>query len=251
MAIGKMISAAISIEHVVKQYKGAERPAVNGLSLTIETGEIYGLLGPNGAGKSTTVMMICGLLLPDSGSIKVFGIDPATNGSIVRSKIGVATQDIALFPSLTAMENLIYMARIYGLKPDIAKIAALVERFGLKAKAHELVSSYSGGMKRRLNLIASVLHDPELLILDEPTAGVDVQSRTMIIEYLQEMNARGMTIIYSSHILEEAERLCHRVGIINEGKLLEEGTTKDLMTKFNTDSLEEVFLSVSGKSIKS
>jgi ABC-2 type transport system ATP-binding protein len=163
----------------------------------------------------------------------------------------VATQDIALFPSLTAMENLNYLARMYGLKPDRNKIETLVERFGLKNKAHKQVSSYSGGMKRRLNLIASILHDPELLILDEPTAGVDVQSRTMIIEYLQEKNNEGMTIIYSSHILEEAERLCHRVGIINEGQLLEEGTTKDLLAKFNTDSLEDVFLSVSGKSIRS
>ena len=243
--------AAILIEKVVKEYKGADRPAVNGLSLTIEQGEIYGLLGPNGAGKSTTVMLICGLRVPDSGSISVFGIDPATHGSVVRSKVGVATQDIALFPSLTAMENLNYLARMYGLKPDRNKIEALVERFGLKSKAHKQVSSYSGGMKRRLNLIASILHDPELLILDEPTAGVDVQSRTMIIEYLQEKNSEGMTIIYSSHILEEAERLCHRVGIINEGQLLEEGTTKDLLTKFNTDSLEDVFLSVSGKSIRS
>ena len=251
MAAEIQVSAAISIEQVVKQDQGAERPAVNGLSLTINKGEIYGLLGPNGAGKSTTVMMICGLLRPDSGSIKVFDIDPATNGAVVRSKIGVATQDIALFPSLTAMENLIYLTRIYGLKPDKVKIAALVERFGLKDKAHKQVSSYSGGMKRRLNLIASVLHSPELLILDEPTAGVDVQSRTMIIEYLQEMNANGMTIIYSSHILEEAERLCHRVGIINEGKLLEQGTIKELIEKFKTDSLEEVFLSVSGKSIRS
>jgi ABC-2 type transport system ATP-binding protein len=243
--------AAIIIEKVVKEYKGADRPAVNGLSLTIEQGEIYGLLGPNGAGKSTTVMLICGLLVPDSGSISVFGIDPATHGSVVRSKVGVATQDIALFPSLTAMENLNYLARMYGLKPDRNKIETLVERFGLKNKAHKQVSSYSGGMKRRLNLIASILHDPELLILDEPTAGVDVQSRTMIIEYLQEKNNEGMTIIYSSHILEEAERLCHRVGIINEGQLLEEGTTKDLLAKFNTDSLEDVFLSVSGKSIRS
>lgn len=243
--------AAIQIENAVKEYKGADRPAVNGLNLSIAKGEVYGLLGPNGAGKSTTVMMICGLLLPDSGKIKVFGIDPAADGSVVRRKIGVATQDIALFPSLTAMENLNYLARIYGLKPDRKKIETLVDRFGLTSKAHKLVSSYSGGMKRRLNLIASVLHDPELLILDEPTAGVDVQSRTMIIEYLQEMNKKGMTIIYSSHIMEEAERLCDRVGIINEGKLLEQGTTKDLMAKFNTESLEEVFLAVSGKSIKS
>ena len=251
MAVAKETEAAIQINQVVKQYQGTDRPAVNGLSLTIRKGEIYGLLGPNGAGKSTTVMMICGLLSPDSGSISVFGINPATNGAVVRSKIGVATQDIALFPSLTAMENLTYLTRIYGLKPDKAKIEALVDRFGLKEKAHKLVSSYSGGMKRRLNLIASVLHHPELLILDEPTAGVDVQSRTMIIEYLQEMNAKGMSIIYSSHILEEAERLCHRVGIINEGKLLEQGTIRELMDKFKTDSLEEVFLSVSGKSIRS
>ena len=251
MATDKITAAAVQIDKVVKEYKGADRPAVNGLTLTIEKGEIYGLLGPNGAGKSTTVMLICGLLQPDSGTISVFGQDPATHGSLVRSKVGVATQDIALFPSLTAMENLVYLSRIYGLKLDRVKIETLIERFGLKNKAHKLVSSYSGGMKRRLNLIASVLHGPDLLILDEPTAGVDVQSRTMIIEYLQEKNSEGMTIIYSSHILEEAERLCHRVGIIDEGKLLEEDTTQNLLNKFNTDSLEEVFLSVSGKSIRS
>jgi ABC-2 type transport system ATP-binding protein len=240
---------AIHIDQVVKTYKGNEKPAVNGLSLTISRGEIYGLLGPNGAGKSTTVMMICGLLRPDSGTISVFGIDPAVQGAMARSKIGVATQDIALFPSLTAMENLYYLSRIYGLRPDKNKIEAWVNRFGLAAKAHHLVSTYSGGMKRRLNLIASILHDPELLILDEPTAGVDVQSRTMILEYLEEINKKGVTIIYSSHILEEAERLCHRVGIIHEGTLLEEDTVQNLMSKFNAGSLEDVFLAVSGKDI--
>jgi ABC-2 type transport system ATP-binding protein len=245
------VTTAISIDHITKQYDGADRAAVKNLSLNIDRAEIYGLLGPNGAGKSTTVMMLCGLLIPDSGSIKVFGRDPVQDGAAVRRTIGVATQDIALFPSLTALENLNYLSHIYGLRPDTKKINTLLDRFGLSLKAHERVSTYSGGMKRRLNLIASLLHSPQLLILDEPTAGVDVQSRIVILDYLRELNADGMTIIYSSHILEEAERLCHRVCIINEGQLLEQGTISDLSQKYNTTSLENIFLTVSGRCITS
>lgn len=241
--------AAITLDKVTKQYAGSPKPAVRDLSLAIARGEVYGLLGHNGAGKSTTVMMICGLLQADSGAISVFGMDPAQHGPSVRSRVGVATQDIALFPSLTGMENLQYLCRMYGLKPDVHKLMALLERFGLSADAGKKVDSYSGGMKRRLNLIASVLHDPELLILDEPTAGVDVQSRAMIIAYLSEMNTKGMTIIYSSHILEEVEKLCQRVGFMSEGILIEQGGTADLLAKYHTDSLESVYLTVSGKSI--
>lgn len=240
---------AILINKVTKQYAGSTKPAVRDLSLTIARGEVYGLLGHNGAGKSTTVMMICGLLRADSGSIRVFGDDPAQHGPAVRRRVGVATQDIALFPSLTGLENLQYLCRMYGLTPDHNKLMTLLERFGLAADAGKRADSYSGGMKRRLNLIASVLHEPELLILDEPTAGVDVQSRAMIIAYLREMNAKGMTIIYSSHILEEVEKLCQRVGFLSEGVLIEQGATADLLQKYRTDSLENVYLTVSGRSI--
>lgn len=241
--------AAISIDQVTKQYTGSSKPAVRDLSISIPRGEVYGLLGHNGAGKSTTVMMICGLLRADSGSISVFGHDPAQYGAAVRRRVGVATQDIALFPSLTGLENLQYLCRMYGLTPDRNKLMAMLERFGLTADAGKLVVSYSGGMKRRLNLIASVLHGPELLILDEPTAGVDVQSRAMIIAYLREMHAGGMTIIYSSHILEEVEKLCQRVGFLSEGVLIEQGATAELLGKYQADSLESVYLTVSGREI--
>jgi ABC-2 type transport system ATP-binding protein len=244
-----MSTPAISLDKVTKRYKGNNKTAVNELSITIPKGEIYGLLGHNGAGKSTTVMMICGLLERNSGSIKVFGDDPADDGAAVRKRVGVATQDIALFPSLTAMENLQYLSHMYGVKPDKGKLNALLERFGLSDNAGKKIDKYSGGMKRRLNLVASILHDPELLILDEPTAGVDVQSRVMIISYLKELNASGMTIIYSSHILEEVERLCERVGFMSEGVLMEEGATTDLLAKYKTDSLEAVYLAIAGKSI--
>ena len=244
------MTAALCISDVVKHYKGAEQPAVAGLTLTVEQGEIYGLLGPNGAGKSTTVMMTCGLLAPDSGSIAVYGYSPTQAGDEVRNRVGVATQDIALFPSLTARENLHYLSKMYGLKPNATEIDKLIERFGLRLKADERVATYSGGMKRRLNLIASVLHHPSLLILDEPTAGVDVQSRAMIINYLQEVNEQGMTIIYSSHILEEAERLCHRVSIIDQGKLIEQGTTDALRAKYHGTDLEAVFLTLTGKHLR-
>ncbi|MCW3125534.1 MAG: transporter ATP-binding protein [Bacteroidetes bacterium] len=244
-----MNTPAIILDKATKQYKGSSKAAVKDLSITIPQGEIYGLLGHNGAGKSTTVMMICGLLHANSGTIKVFGDDPANEGAAVRKRVGVATQDIALFPSLTAMENLQYLSYMYGIKPDKKKLNILLERFGLSDNTGKKIDKYSGGMKRRLNLIASVLHDPALLILDEPTAGVDVQSRAMIMEYLKELNASGMTIIYSSHILEEVERLCHRVGFMSEGVLMEEGKTDDLLVKYNTTSLEAVYLAVAGKSI--
>lgn len=247
------MSTAINIENVVKTYKGAENPSVNGLSLRVNEGEIYGLLGPNGAGKSSTVMMICGLLKADSGTINVLEQDVQNNGNAIRKRIGIATQEIALFPSLTARENLHYFGNMYGLsgKKLQERITYLLEAFGLTSKADKQVSSYSGGMKRRLNLIASLLHEPELLILDEPTAGVDVQSRNMIIDFLQSLNKTGVTMLYSSHLMEEADRFCTRFGIIDEGKLIAQGTRDELLAA-NPDcrNLEELFLHHTGKSIR-
>lgn len=241
---------AITVTDIHKAFKGMDREAVDGLSFQINEGEIYGLLGPNGAGKSTTVNLICGLLHADSGVIDVFGRNAFSESKKVRAIIGVATQDIALFPTLTAFENLEYLMRMYGLKPDVNHINQLLERFGLHSKRHNTVNSFSGGMKRRLNLIASVLHQPKLLILDEPTSGVDVQSRTLILDYLIEENRKGMTILYTSHILEEAERVCHRVGIVDHGKMMKEGTIADLENEFKFKKLEEVFLAITGRSIR-
>lgn len=247
------MSTAINIENVKKTYKGAENPSVNGLSFKVNEGEIYGLLGPNGAGKSSTVMMICGLLKADSGTISVLEKDVQADGVAVRKAIGVATQEIALFPLLTGRENLHYFGNMYGLsgKKLQQKIDELAEAFGLQSKMDKQVSSYSGGMKRRLNLMASLLHEPKLLILDEPTAGVDVQSRSMIIDFLQKLNKTGVTMLYSSHLMEEADRLCTRFGIIDEGKLVAQGSRDELLAAHpECRNLEELFLHLTGKRIR-
>lgn len=248
-----MSGSIVSIQSVTKKYKGAHQPAVEKLSLHVPAGSVFGLLGPNGAGKSTLVMMLCGLMHPEEGSIQVFGMDTKQHGTAIRNKIGVATQEIALFPTLTASENLEYFGRMYGLKPASLqkKISDYLEVFGLADKKNKRVHTFSGGMKRRLNLIAALLHDPSLLILDEPTAGVDVQSRNILLQFLMDRKSGNSTIIYSSHFLEEAEKICTQLAIIDDGKLVVQGTPAELVGD-HTDclNLEALFLKLTGKHIR-
>ena len=181
------------------------------------------------------------------------GLQMPEHGAAVRKKIGVAPQEIALFPSLTAYENLFYFGRMYGLPTAFIRdqINKYLKVFGLTEKANKLVNTFSGGMKKRLNLIAALLHQPSLVILDEPTAGVDVQSRNMILDFLIDLKAQGTSIIYSSHVLEEAERICTHLGIIDEGKLILSGTRASVMeTHPDCASLEHLFLKLTGKNIR-
>lgn len=248
-----MNEAIVSIQSVTKQYKGSLQPAIHDLSLQIPAGSVFGLLGPNGAGKSTLVMMLCGLMNPDAGSIQLLGMNTRENGAAIRKRIGVATQEIALFPTLTAAENLRYFGKMYGLKTNIIekKIADYLEVFGLSDKAHKRIHTFSGGMKRRLNLIAALLHDPTLLILDEPTAGVDVQSRNILLEFLMTLKTKNSTIIYSSHFLEEAEKICTRMAIIDEGRLVTEGIPVEMIAEHaDCPTLECLFLKLTGKHIR-
>jgi ABC-2 type transport system ATP-binding protein len=248
-----MNEAIVGIESVTKQYKGSVQPAINDLSLEIPAGSVFGLLGPNGAGKSTLVMMLCGLMQPDSGSIKVLGFDLKQNGSETRKRIGVAPQELALFPTLTAYENLFYFSRMYGLNAANSKkqINQYLEIFHLTNKAHKRVETFSGGMKRRLNLIAALLHDPILLILDEPTSGVDVQSRNILLDFLITLKSKNITIIYSSHFLEEAEKICTQIAIIDEGKLIAQGEPGALVNDHSDcNTLESLFLKLTGKHIR-
>jgi ABC-2 type transport system ATP-binding protein len=248
-----MSSSVVHLERLTKQYVNSSKPAVSHVTLEIPEGAVFGLLGPNGAGKSTTVMMLCGLMRPDQGTVSIMGTNIQEHGAEVRKKIGVAPQEIALFPSLTAYENLFYFGRMYGL--DSAFIRQQIEKylvvFGLTDKAKKPVHTFSGGMKKRLNLIAALLHQPKLIILDEPTAGVDVQSRNMILDFLDELKKERTTIIYSSHLLEEAERICTHLGIIDEGKLLLSGTKSAVMEKHpECQNLEQLFLKLTGKNIR-
>jgi ABC-2 type transport system ATP-binding protein len=206
--------------------------AVRGVSFQVAEGETYGLLGPNGAGKTTTISMVCGLLEPDAGQIVVAG-QPLTTRSVgAKAAIGYVPQELAVYPDLSARENLRFFARLYGLPS--AEAAARVEEvlgvIGLTERAGDLAKTYSGGMQRRLNIGIGLLHRPRLLILDEPTVGVDPQSRNAILESVEQLSAEGMAVLYTTHYMEEAERLCDRIGIIDLGELKAEGTRAELVS---------------------
>jgi ABC-2 type transport system ATP-binding protein len=208
-----------------------ELEAVRGISLTIAEGETYGLLGPNGAGKTTTISMICGLLEPDSGDVVVAGRPLTTRSVEPKAAIGYVPQELAIYPDLNARENLRFFARLYGLTGDHAeqRIAEVLGVIGLTDRARELTSNYSGGMQRRLNIGIGLLHRPRLLVLDEPTVGVDPQSRNAILESVEQLAGEGMAVLYTTHYMEEAERLCDRIGIVDMGELKAEGTRADLV----------------------
>lgn len=204
--------------------------AVDGVTLDIARGEVFGLLGPNGAGKTTALSMVMGLLAPDSGSIEIEG-KGSTRDPAVRRMIGVAPQALALYDDLTAEENLAFFASLYGIGRGDGrrKAAELLALVGLIDRAKDRVKGFSGGMKRRLNLAAALVGDPEILLLDEPTAGVDPQSRQNIVDAVLALRARGRTIVYTTHFMEEAQRACDRVGIMDKGRLLVVGTMDELI----------------------
>lgn len=207
--------------------------AVDGLSFEAVPGEVFGLLGPNGAGKTTTIRMAIGLLRPDGGSVTV-GSDGAAGSPEnpeVRRRIGVAPQALALYDELTAEENLLLFGRLYGLggRELTARVQELLGAVGLAERKGSRVKTYSGGMKRRLNLAAGLVHDPDVVLLDEPTAGVDPQSRNSLLDMVQELKEAGKAIVYTTHYMEEAQKLCDRVGIVDHGKLLALDTVEGLI----------------------
>ncbi|RME68994.1 MAG: ABC transporter ATP-binding protein [Verrucomicrobia bacterium] len=207
-----------------------ELKAVDGVSLTVESGEIYGLLGPNGAGKTTTLSMICGLLAPDSGEVRIDGKSFHEHPGEVRRAMGVVPQEIALYKEMSGRENLEFWGRIAGISRRDARTRAaeLLDALGLADRADDPVKNYSGGMQRRINLGCALMHRPRLLLLDEPTVGIDPQARANILDFIRGLVADGMGVLYTTHYLEEAETLCHRIGIIDHGRLLAEGTLEEL-----------------------
>jgi ABC-2 type transport system ATP-binding protein len=208
-----------------------ERVAVDDVGFTIAPGETYGLLGPNGAGKTTTISMICGLLSRDGGEVLIEGRPLDTRTVDVKASIGFVPQEIAIYPDLTATENLRFFAALYALRGEEleVRIAEILETVGLADRADERTAGFSGGMKRRLNIGLGLLNRPSLLVLDEPTVGVDPQSRNAILESVAALSREGMAVLYTTHYMEEAERLCDRVGIIDEGHLKAEGTRRELV----------------------
>lgn len=210
--------------------------AVNGLSLQVQPGEIYGLLGPNGAGKSTTLSMVCGLLEPDSGSVKIDGAGVREEPIRAKSALGYVPQDIALYEDLPARDNLLFWGRLNGLSGSAleSRCREVLERVGLTERAKDRVRNFSGGMKRRINLAVAMLHKPKALLLDEPTAGVDPQARLAILDVVREAASEGSAVLYTTHYMEEAEQLCHRIGIVDSGKLLAQGTLEELTQQAGT-----------------
>jgi ABC-2 type transport system ATP-binding protein len=243
---------AIEVKNLVKTYKNAATPAVNNISFNIQRGSIFGLLGPNGAGKTTTISILCGLIKPTSGEANLLGYSLKNDLETIKQLIGIVPQEIALYPTLTAFENLQYIGNMYGLKGESLKnkIAEHLEIVGLQEQTKKRVETFSGGMKRRINLIAGILHQPQILFLDEPTVGVDVQSRNVITEHLHLLNKNGCTIIYTSHLMDEAENLCSDIAIIENGQIITSGKPKALITEHYSGNLEQLFLKLTGKKLR-
>jgi ABC-2 type transport system ATP-binding protein len=207
-----------------------DRTAVDGVGFRIGPSETYGLLGPNGAGKTTTISMVCGLLERDGGDVLVSGRPVDIGTAEAKQAIGYVPQELAIYPELTATENLRFFGQLYGMGGHELRqrVGEVLETIGLSDRAGERTDQFSGGMKRRLNIGIGLLHETKLLVLDEPTVGVDPQSRNAILSSVEELGRRGMAILYTTHYMEEAERLCDRVGIIDEGRIIAEGTHREL-----------------------
>jgi len=229
--------------------------AVNGVSFTIDKAEIFGLLGPNGAGKTTTIRILSTVLQPDRGDVTIGGYSVRDNADSVRRRIGVCPQELALYADLSALDNLVFFGRMAGLSGKEARAQAManLELMGLTERAKGKVDKFSGGMKRRINLAIALMGHPELLFLDEPTVGIDPQSRNNIYETIEGLRDGGMTILYTTHYMEEANRLCNRVAIMDGGKIIAMDTPYALKSQIGSPeqaTLEDVFLRLTGRSLR-
>lgn len=228
---------ALEITNLKKSY--GDFQAVKGLSFSINEGDIFGLLGPNGAGKSTTMSMICGILKPTDGNITILGSDFKKNKSNIAREIGFVPQNIALYDNYTAYENVKFFGRIYGLKGKSLDeaINKALEFTGLLDVKNKRAGEFSGGMMRRLNIACAIVHSPKLIIMDEPTVGIDPQSRNHILESVKKLNEKGATIIYTTHYMEEVESICNSIAIIDHGEIIAKGTGDELKEKVSTDKI--------------
>ncbi len=238
----------MELKDVTKRY--SEILAVDNLSLTVESGEIFGILGPNGSGKSTAMKMLLGLVQPDAGSVRVLGLDVKQDAVVVKQQVGYAPESSHLYEFLTGIEFLDFIGDIYGMHPEEKKtrINEYLEALQLEGREGDMISSYSEGMKQKIALIAAFLHKPRILILDEPLNALDPRTARIVKDFLQELKLQGVTTIMSTHILEIAQALCDRIGIMYQGKLLALGNMKELqhMAKLPSSGLEDIFLKLTG-----
>lgn len=232
----------IKVNGITKSYEEIE--ALKNISFSIKKGEIFGLLGPNGAGKSTTINILSSLIAPDKGDILFDGISSIKNLKTSKSKIGIVPQEIALYEELSAFDNLLFWGSLYDI-PKIElhqRVIDVLEMVGLTDRKNDKIKTYSGGMKRRINIASSILHNPKILLMDEPTVGVDPQSRNHVFEVIERLNKEGMTILYTTHYMEEAERLCDTIAIIDNGEIITQGTLKELRNSANVGDLLTILL---------
>lgn len=236
---------------VSKRYSNGQL-AVNKLNLEVRQGEILGLLGPNGAGKSSSIKMLCGLLEADSGAIQILGKKQGMKNLSLRKHLGLVTQEITVFNDLSAYENLMYFGSLYGLRGTQLKnnVAEMLAFVGLSERAKDKPTTFSGGMQRRLNIACALVHKPDLVIMDEPTVGIDPQSRNHILEAIKKLNQTGTTVIYTSHYMEEIQAICNRVSIMDKGQVIAEGTIDELLSANQKENLEDVFLHLTGTSLR-
>ncbi|MBO3444853.1 ABC transporter ATP-binding protein [Clostridium sp. CCUG 7971] len=232
-----------------------EKQVVNGLSFKVREGEILGFLGPNGAGKSTTISMITTILDKDSGHVLFEGREVSEDDNNFKKSLGFVPQDIALFNDLTAYENIKFFGSLYGLKGEILKVRVkeILELVELYDRKNDYPDSFSGGMKRRLNIACSIVHKPKILIMDEPTVGIDPQSRNNILEVTKSLKEEGTTVIYTSHYMEEVESICSRIIVIDNGSIIESGDKEEIKAKYKEkglNNLEEIFLYLTGKELR-
>jgi len=241
---------AVSIDNLTKEY-GTVR-AVDGLTLAIPNAEVFGLLGPNGSGKTTTINCLTGMLKPTRGSVRVLGFDAQSEGPEARKVMGVSPQETAVCPYLTGEENVRLFAELYSVPKKAlgARVDHVLEKVGLLDEARRRVSRYSGGMKRRVSIAMALVTNPQVILLDEPTVGMDPQARRAVWDFILELRDEGKTIMLTTHYMEEAEELCDEVGIIDHGKLIELGAPGDLKTKYQARDLEDVFIRIAGRRIR-
>lgn len=241
----------IEVKNLVKKFD--DITAVDDISFSVEKGQIFAFLGPNGAGKTTTIKMFTTLLKPTSGKILINGFDPVTNSDDVRCSFGIIFQDPSLDDELTAFENLEFHGVLYDVPKKVrrARIDELLKIVELESRKNDLVKEFSGGMKRRLEIARGLLHHPKIIFLDEPTLGLDPQTRNHLWSYIKEMNEKeGITVFFSTHYMEEADRMSDRIAIIDNGKIVAEGTAKELKAKTSSTTLEDAFLKLTGKAIR-
>lgn len=233
----------VEVKKLVKRYK--DFLAVDNINLSIEEGEIFGLLGPNGAGKSTTINTLIGMTKLDAGEIKIFGMDMKTHERDIKRQIGIVPQDIAVYEELTAYENLCFFGRLYGFKGQELKdkVGKALEFTGLTDKKDDYPKKFSGGMKRRLNIACAIVHSPKLIFMDEPTVGIDPQSRNHILRSIKKLNEMGATIVYTSHYMEEVEEICTKIVIMDHGRIIAKGTKEELKALVEVDEKIDMELS--------